>query len=65
MPIHYEPQDDHLLVITIDRPERKNALDLTQRLRDDLVSEVDLHARYQEIAPAVEDGLYLVPRVIE
>ena len=28
MPIHYEPRDDHLLVITIDRPERKNALDL-------------------------------------
>ena len=28
MPIHYEPQDDHLLLITIDRPERKNALDL-------------------------------------
>lgn len=28
MPIHYEPRDDHVLVITIDRPERKNALDL-------------------------------------
>ena len=28
MPIHYEPRDDHLLVVTIDRPERKNALDL-------------------------------------
>ena len=28
MPIHYEPRRDHLLVITIDRPERKNALDL-------------------------------------
>ena len=28
MPIHYEPRDDHLLLITIDRPERKNALDL-------------------------------------
>ena len=28
MAIHYEPRDDHLLVITIDRPERKNALDL-------------------------------------
>ncbi|HET6965556.1 MAG TPA: enoyl-CoA hydratase-related protein [Acidimicrobiales bacterium] len=28
MPIHYERRDDHLLVITIDRPERKNALDL-------------------------------------
>jgi len=28
MPIHYEPEADHLLVITIDRPERKNAMDL-------------------------------------
>ena len=28
MPIHYEPRDDHILVITIDRPEAKNSLDL-------------------------------------
>ena len=28
MPIHYQPEGDHLLVITIDRPERKNAMDL-------------------------------------
>jgi enoyl-CoA hydratase len=28
VPIHYEPRGDHLLLITIDRPERKNALDL-------------------------------------
>lgn len=28
MPIHVEPRDDHVVVITIDRPERKNALDL-------------------------------------
>lgn len=28
MPIHYQAQDGHLLVITIDRPERKNAMDL-------------------------------------
>jgi len=28
VPIRYEPRDDHLVVITIDRPERKNALDL-------------------------------------
>ncbi|MGH9135982.1 MAG: enoyl-CoA hydratase/isomerase family protein [Acidimicrobiales bacterium] len=28
MPIHYQPRDDHVVVITIDRPERKNALDL-------------------------------------
>jgi enoyl-CoA hydratase len=28
VPIHYEARDDHVLLITIDRPERKNALDL-------------------------------------
>jgi enoyl-CoA hydratase len=28
VPIHYEARDDHKLLITIDRPERKNALDL-------------------------------------
>ncbi len=28
MPIHYESTGDHLLVITIDRPERKNSMDL-------------------------------------
>lgn len=42
-----------------------HALDLTQRLREDVVSEVDQRARYQANAPAVENGLYLVPKVIE
>ena len=35
------------------------------RLRDDVVSEPDRRAAYQQGAPAVEDGLFLVPRVIE
>ena len=34
-------------------------------LREDRVSEADLHALYQKHAPAVEDDLYLVPKVIE
>jgi aspartyl-tRNA(Asn)/glutamyl-tRNA(Gln) amidotransferase subunit C len=42
-----------------------HAQDVAQRLRDDVVTETDQHARFQAIAPAVEDGLYLVPRVIE
>ena len=42
-----------------------HAIDLTQRLREDAVTEVDRHALYQEGAPQVEAGLYLVPRVIE
>jgi len=36
-----------------------------QRLREDAVTERDARASYQAIAPAVEDGLYLVPKVIE
>ncbi|HEX4927398.1 MAG TPA: Asp-tRNA(Asn)/Glu-tRNA(Gln) amidotransferase subunit GatC [Burkholderiales bacterium] len=36
-----------------------------QRLRADEVSEPDRRALYQSIAPAVEEGLYLVPKVIE
>ncbi len=36
-----------------------------QRLRDDRPTEADQRAPFQSIAPAVEDGLYLVPRVIE
>jgi aspartyl-tRNA(Asn)/glutamyl-tRNA(Gln) amidotransferase subunit C len=35
------------------------------RLRDDAVTEVDQRAANQRSAPAVEDGLFLVPKVIE
>jgi aspartyl-tRNA(Asn)/glutamyl-tRNA(Gln) amidotransferase subunit C len=36
-----------------------------QRLRPDEISEQDQRDRYQAAAPAVQDGLYLVPKVIE
>ena len=39
--------------------------DAVQRLREDRVSEGDARAEFQAIAPATEDGLYLVPKVIE
>ena len=39
--------------------------DVVQRLRDDRVTETDQHALYQSIAPQVENGLYLVPKVLE
>jgi aspartyl-tRNA(Asn)/glutamyl-tRNA(Gln) amidotransferase subunit C len=42
-----------------------HAVEVSQRLREDQVTEVDRHALYQSVAPQVEDGLYLVPRVIE
>ena len=35
------------------------------RLRDDIVSETNQREASQVSAPAVEDGLFLVPRVIE
>ena len=37
----------------------------TQRLRADVVTESNHREAYQAIAPAVENGLYLVPKVIE
>ena len=40
-------------------------LNQTQRLRPDQVSETDQRDHYQENAPAVRDGFYLVPKVIE
>lgn len=39
--------------------------DVVQRLRDDTVSETNQRELFQSIAPAVENGLYLVPKVIE
>jgi aspartyl-tRNA(Asn)/glutamyl-tRNA(Gln) amidotransferase subunit C len=42
-----------------------HAQDVTLALRDDAVTESDGSVAYQRIAPAVEDGLYLVPKVIE
>lgn len=42
-----------------------HAQDLTQRLRDDVVTESDQRELFQSVAPQVESGLYLVPRVIE
>lgn len=36
-----------------------------QRLRPDRVTETNMRAKFQAIAPQVEAGLYLVPKVIE
>ena len=42
-----------------------NPHDAVQRLRADIISEVDQREHFQAIAPKTEDGLYLVPQVIE
>lgn len=39
--------------------------DVVQRLREDVVTEVDRRADFQAIAPKTEDGLYLVPKVLD
>ncbi|WP_295879435.1 Asp-tRNA(Asn)/Glu-tRNA(Gln) amidotransferase subunit GatC [uncultured Thiohalocapsa sp.] len=40
-------------------------LHMAQRLRPDAVTEADQRTAFQAVAPATEDGLYLVPKVIE
>ena len=42
-----------------------NPLDAVQRLRRDEVSEPNQREAFQAIAPATENGLYLVPKVID
>jgi aspartyl-tRNA(Asn)/glutamyl-tRNA(Gln) amidotransferase subunit C len=39
--------------------------DIQLRLREDKVTETDQRAAMQKSAPRVDEGLYLVPRVIE
>ena len=42
-----------------------HAQDLSQRLREDRVTETDRRTAFQAVAPETEAGLYLVPKVIE
>ena len=39
--------------------------DIPLRLREDKVTEIDQRSQFQAVAPQVEGGLYLVPKVIE
>ena len=52
-------------VNTDDVTPMAHPLELSQRLRPDQVTESDQREHFQTIAPRVEDGLYLVPKVIE
>ena len=52
-------------VDTRDVEPMANPLDAIQRLRPDEVTQHNRRDAFQAIAPAVEKGLYLVPRVIE
>lgn len=59
------------LVATMNEVDTKNIsplahpLHLSQRLRNDVVTERDQRELFQSIAPQVEADLYLVPQVIE
>ena len=39
--------------------------DATMRLREDTVSETNQRDKFQSVAPNSQDGLYLVPKVID
>jgi len=50
---------------TSDVTPMANPLDDVQRLRADKITETNQRDAFQAIAPAVENGLYLVPKVID
>ena len=52
-------------VDTNDVTPMSHPFEAVQRLREDKVLEQDQREEFQKVAPATEDGLYLVPKVIE
>jgi aspartyl-tRNA(Asn)/glutamyl-tRNA(Gln) amidotransferase subunit C len=57
--------DQMLAVDTAGIEPMAHPQEASQRLREDVVTEADQRELFQSIAPQVEDGLYLVPRVID
>ena len=57
---------DQLQAVNTDGVEAmSHPMKATQRLREDEVSEINQHEAFQAIAPDTEEGLFLVPKVIE
>ena len=57
---------DQLQAINTDGVEAmSHPMKATQRLREDEVSEINQREAFQAIAPDTEEGLFLVPKVIE
>ncbi|MCB1907639.1 MAG: Asp-tRNA(Asn)/Glu-tRNA(Gln) amidotransferase subunit GatC [Rhodocyclaceae bacterium] len=52
-------------VVTTGVEPMSHPQELYQRLRDDAVTEANQRDHFQQVAPATESGLYLVPKVIE
>ena len=69
----YTPQLSNILqfIEQMNKVDTKNiaplshSIDASQRMRPDVVTEPDFRDKFQGIAPSVEAGLYLVPKVIE
>jgi aspartyl-tRNA(Asn)/glutamyl-tRNA(Gln) amidotransferase subunit C len=69
----YTPQLDKIFhfIELMDQTDTTNIepmahpVEISQRLRPDTITEPDLREKFQRIAPQVEAGLYLVPKVIE
>jgi len=57
--------DQMAAVNTDDVEPMAHPMDASQRLREDVVTESNQREHFQSVAPATEDGLYLVPKVIE
>ena len=57
---------DHLQTVdTTNIEPLKNPFDTAQPLRDDVATEPNRRDIYQSVAPATQDGLYLVPKVLD
>jgi aspartyl-tRNA(Asn)/glutamyl-tRNA(Gln) amidotransferase subunit C len=52
-------------VDTSDVQPMAHPMDVAQRLRTDVILEENQRETFQKIAPKTENGLYLVPKVIE
>ncbi len=52
-------------VDTSDIEPMTHPFDATMRMRADAVTEPNNRDKYQAIAPSTEDGLYLVPKVLD
>ena len=56
--------DDLQDIDTTDILPMSNPFDATQRLREDTITETDNKDLYQQNAPLIEKGHYLVPKVL-
>ncbi len=52
-------------VNTADIEPMAHPLEITAQLREDKITESDQREHFQEVAPDVDNGYYLVPKVIE